>query len=390
MRFKFLRSKVLYLFFLSAIYIIDVIHNKLLVYFPPLQKILIFSSVVFLSSAILFFLCKFFLKEKQKAGIASLLLLFFVFYYFDIYYSLFGISGISKIISGFLFSKFHIVLTGIMTTIFIAAYSFLKRTKKNLSALTSYLNIVFFLFLIFEVYKLIAFPPDKIYRTENKNLQGKADVKRNIYYVVLDSYTSSLSLKKYWHYDNELEIFLKSKGLFIAEKSKCNYNSTPFSLASSLNISYLSLENYKQAQNTQAENIFDLVKNNPVVKSFSENGYEIKNLSFFDLGNSSPYYPDVFYKKENLFDRSIFFLFSEKLHITHEHDQLLNLAKTNLDIFSQLESLPEKQNFYYAHLIIPPYLFSLMKIKRCRWKMTDPTLLMNLNPYTVFFCRPSG
>ena len=241
----------------------------------------------------------------------------------------------------------------------------LRRTKRNLAVINTYLNLVFFLFLVFEIYKSVSYKEFEIVLKNKVNAEEisfKKDSiqKRKIYYIILDGYTSSSSLKKYWNYDNnELEYFLKSKGFDITEESSCNYNSTPFSIASSLNMSYLNIENYEQAQQVQISKAYDFVKNSTVLEALSSNGYEIKNLSLFDLENSSAFYTDPFYHKTNLFDRTIFFLFTEKLNLTHEHEQLINLEKINLDIFSQLNSSVKKPFFCYAHLMMPhhPYFF---------------------------------
>ncbi|MBI4929954.1 MAG: hypothetical protein HY841_04265 [Bacteroidetes bacterium] len=300
-------------------------------------------------------------KDSIKTGILTLSILIFSFYYFDIYYWLFDFKPLSGIITKFLFSKFHLVLTGMMFLISFSIFLFLKKTKRYLIRLNTYFNLVFFMFLLFEIYKTATykeFNPILQNKFKASEIQSHSDSiqQRNIYYIVLDSYTNSSSLKKYWNYDNDtLAGFLKSKGFFIAEKSHCNYNSTPFSIASSLNMSYLNIENYEQAQKVQISKAYDMVKNSATAEMLSAYGYEIKNLSLFDLKNIPAFYTDPFYRKTNLFDRTIFFLLTERLGITHEHRQLISLAEINPEIFMRLISVREKPSFCYAHVMMPHY-----------------------------------
>ena len=62
----------------------------------------------------------------------------------------------------------------------------------------------------------------------------------NIYYIILDGYARGDVLKELYGYDNsEFIDYLKSKGFYVAEKSRANYCQSVLSLASSLNVRYL-------------------------------------------------------------------------------------------------------------------------------------------------------
>lgn len=66
------------------------------------------------------------------------------------------------------------------------------------------------------------------------------DTPPDIYYIILDRYASGSSLKERLEFDNsEFTDYLTSKGFFVAAESRANYQSTPHSLASSLNMTYL-------------------------------------------------------------------------------------------------------------------------------------------------------
>ncbi len=351
---------VLYPFFLLLLFVFNTFRRKLL--FAPLE---LKREAVFLIFVLVFWLLVQFIfskacKEKIRGGIVALFVLLFSLFYFDIYYSLFGIKFIYNLVYYNLFQKFHIVLFLLMGLLVFTVFLLLKRAKGKLTGLNNYLNLIFALFLLWEIYQF-AFQnlfavklQDKINTSSIKIQQEK---RRNVYFIVLDAYTGSPNLKKFWNYDNkELTGFLKDKGFFVAEKSRSNYNSTPFSIASTLNLSYLNLKSYEEAQKVQISQVYDLVNNSVVVRTFAENGYRIINQSIFDLGGKTALYNDPNYHQINLFDRTVFFLFTEKLNITDEDALTRNLGEENLKIFSRLNSI-ELQHiqpvFCYAHLMMP-------------------------------------
>ncbi|MFH1644760.1 MAG: hypothetical protein ABIA74_06340 [bacterium] len=80
---------------------------------------------------------------------------------------------------------------------------------------------------------------DQVYEKYFTNLNLDKNNKKlpDIYYIILDTYTSEKALKKY--HDKDISWFtdnLKKKGFYIAQDSFCNYVCTEISLASSLNM----------------------------------------------------------------------------------------------------------------------------------------------------------
>jgi hypothetical protein len=213
--------------------------------------------------------------------------------------------------------------------------------------------------LLFEISKIF-FGKEFIVKAEKgftpTDLELLPDSKPDIYYLVFDAYTSSASLKKYWHYDNkELKGFLSEKGFFIAEKSRCNYNSTPFSILSALNMSYLNIQMREDAQRTHISKVFEEVKKNAVAELLANNGYDIVNLSPFDMGKRDAFYTEPYYHKTSLFDRTIFYLVTDKLNLTEEKKLFENLEEVNPEIINRISSLKKntKPIFCYAHIMLP-------------------------------------
>lgn len=351
-------------FFTTAIFILNALRNKLQIFSPDMLSITIFTFTAFIFSLLCFYAALFFLNDRIKGGILSSFALVLSLGYFDIYYTILKADFIKKALPEIVIFKFHYILIGLFLIALFFLFRMLRKMRRDLQKVNIYFNIIFFLFLMIETYRLISYKKFEVTLKDAPALKigdKKGLPKRNIYYIVLDAYTSSDALKKYWGYDNcNLENFLVGKGFFIAGKSNSNYNSTPFSVASSLNMSYLNIEDHKEAQRVNISQVYSLVENGRVAEELSTIGYTFKNLSFLKLHDAAPFYDDPFYGNKHLFDRTIFFLVTEKLGITQEHRKLMKLSDMNSKIFSELTAATGgSPSFCYAHIMMPhyPYFF---------------------------------
>jgi hypothetical protein len=107
----------------------------------------------------------------------------------------------------------------------------------------------------------------------------------DIYLLLFDEYSGSQTLRDVYHYDNSsLDDFLVSEGFHIQRKSKSNYFMTPFSMASMLNLSFLrGIPNPEALQPDDYTNISEPLKKNEVVNFLIKKGYDIVNISPFDM-----------------------------------------------------------------------------------------------------------
>lgn len=105
----------------------------------------------------------------------------------------------------------------------------------------------------------------------------------NIYHIIFDGYTNSAILQKEFSFNNPVDSFLKKLGFFIAPRSKSNYNFTPYSLSSILNLQYLNVSG-KGLERTY-KNYFlgnKLYHNNTVFNFFKNRGYDVGSFSILD------------------------------------------------------------------------------------------------------------
>ena len=202
--------------------------------------------------------------------------------------------------------------------------------------------------------------------------------KPDIYYIVVDTYTSSNILLTNFNYSNSfIEADLKSKGFFIISNSKSNYSYTAFSIGSTLNMNY-----YKKVDTINK--IFDreylkAIKNiykNRLFEFLKSQGYQITNNSLFDIESipSSVYKFDN-WKIRDLYDQyNLFFKMKQDLgyhlpkwaqHILWKNSYSITDPKNrqllDSNVYTHLEqSISFKNNepkFVYAHFLKPhpPY-----------------------------------
>lgn len=183
----------------------------------------------------------------------------------------------------------------------------------------------------------------------------------DIYFIILDAYTSNEALLLEMNFDNQnFTNKLSEKGFFVAKKSKSNYKETFFSIAATLNMQYLP---------TQEPLHLDwMIEHNNVTYFLKQIGY-----SYVDLASN---YHDVSlsYKEKTVFSKFKKFLLGTN-HFTQVFlqnmtpiypffENLFNTIrnKSVIQKFALLENIIALQNkpkFVYAHFLAPhfPYTF---------------------------------
>jgi hypothetical protein len=187
----------------------------------------------------------------------------------------------------------------------------------------------------------------------------------DIYYVILDGYTSPKNLLLYYQFDDtEIVSNLKKKNFYVFEDGHSNYSTTFLSLLSSLNMKYIhqDYEKYDTDQRVPRQ-LAQLFENNAVINFLKQKGYKYVH---FSSGYSSSNYNknadlNIYCGKLNEFNRTLI------------HTSLLSLVEDRISgndsrqrILCTFEKIPEVQKmingprFVFAHIVCPhaPYLFS--------------------------------
>jgi hypothetical protein len=200
---------------------------------------------------------------------------------------------------------------------------FLKKTHSRLNKLTFFLNILLLIYLVVDVadlaWKATHPNPDKlsIYGSDNQYHYRACDTCKNpdIYFLLFDEYTSTVNLQQTFNYDNSgLDSFLVQRGFSIQSHSQSNYNFTPFSMASILNMNYIKgIKNINACTILDYANCNKLIRNNEVIRFLSSRNYDVVNYSIFDLaGNPARFESKLLPVKTRLITEQT--LFDRMLH----------------------------------------------------------------------------
>lgn len=259
-------------------------------YVSPLHIAFAIANIVIIT-AILFTIFKIFYKTYPKTSFfLSTSVLIFYLLHFVIKYLLVPISMHTKVI------RVSYILAPLL---FLLAYFAiaLRHTKIK----TALLQIYFLPFIALSGFTLLQITSTTInrniaikkYEKWNSSFKkilyrhakklAKHNLPKNkpdIYFILLDSYSSNKQLSKTWGYNNsKFTNKLKKMGFSVLEESLSNYPITEFSLPPTLNMRYFP-ENISPLPNRHIWN------NNNSYHFFKEIGYSIIDLGF-DMRNSS-------------------------------------------------------------------------------------------------------
>ncbi len=308
----------------------------------------------------------FLLKSRIKSGLIVSMGLVLFFSYGHIYILLDELQEAEL-------SHFVLIIPGI-GLLALGSYFFI-RTKKSLKNPNKIANVIAASLVIISLLGMGEYFFTQTTSNEILNeghLEGSieptsAEDFPDVYYIILDGYAGSESLQEILNFDNgEFMNFLKNKGFNIATESYSNYRQTKFSIPTTLNMNYLDkLSEIKGIDTTDFRVLFDISRNNDVVKKFISKGYTIYAIE----AGASP--TDTM--------KNIDFKFcTVKNHIVSDFNLMLirtsMLNPIHVDLFSdekrdriqcafnELVKMALKHDspkFVFAHLMIPhqPYLF---------------------------------
>jgi hypothetical protein len=179
-------------------------------------------------------LIRLFIKNKIKASLIATLFIIINLYY-QYLFNVINELAITKLF----FESINPIHTGryivsLLILIVLSLSDFILKSRKKLFDLNLYLNVLISILIIFEVCSILITKPNTVElipspnRHTGKLIHSILKEKPNIYFIILDSYTSSESLKKYWGYDNSaFEDSLAKIGFFSTYASKPEYDFTP-------------------------------------------------------------------------------------------------------------------------------------------------------------------
>ena len=270
----------------------------------PAFAALSLAGVYIAASLIIFFTGWLCYRNISKAAILSFCIMAFHFFFGTIQDTL-------KKLFGEIFFTRYVFLLPFILSVFIIIIIGLKKSKSSFTKLSLFLNTLLCLLIVMDAAWLVQrsfsknnSPFSKYIPVVNCDTCTKPD----IYLLLFDEYSSSTALKELWSFDNNgLDSFLLKKGFSIQSLSRSNYNFTEFSMASALNMDYLSIPDPKACTIKDYNQCFDLIRKNQVCEFLESIGYRIVNNSIFDLSkNPSPVTEDFLPLKTKLITSQTF------------------------------------------------------------------------------------
>lgn len=333
---------------------------------------LVLSLVV---SALLLLAAKWLSRDWQKAG-ALVTVVNALFFSYGHAYTYFEDAQIAGILVGR-----HRVLGALWLGLLILSFWWIVR-RKDLSTLTSSLNVITIFLLVFPVYTLLSFwysnldvheaELSKDPTLESLTVSNASPDSPDVYFFVLDQYARADVLAEYFKYDNSGFLnSLQDLGFYVASCSQSNYPYTSASLAGTLNMDYIpELGDEFSLENKSFRPMQQAIKHSRVEAAFRKLDYRIvafeTGYNFTELEDA-----DIFYKFplrqingfEALLLRSSAMLLPADFGLLDRYELTDDERKRDLTLFvlDQLEEVPALpgKKFVFVHLVVPhpPFVF---------------------------------
>ncbi len=329
---------------------------------PAALGVLIFTLLLLL-------FLQFLLKDIKKSAIIVSLFLIFFFSYGHLYTAISGLR-----IGGFEIARHRYLFPLYLMSLALCIYFTLK-TRKDLNNFTKIMNVISLYLIIItltitSIYTLKTRTDwfnqrAKEIKTENNLLEIKKPVLLpNIYYIILDGYAASDTLKEYFNFNNyEFTNYLTNKGFYIAANSRSNYSNTYISIASSLNMEYINYLKDMVKTKNDLRIVKMMIKDSKVRHFLKKSGYEFIHIGNWRRAKTlDPQADLIFQRLKNFKKFELIVLHTTMLNPLYDYLLANVLRKNTLYRFSKLaELIPQikEPTFVFTYIDSPhaPFVF---------------------------------
>jgi hypothetical protein len=248
--------------------------------------------------------------------------------------------------------------------LFGAGIVWVARTRRSLARASQAMDLcsaVLAGMVLAQIFLFKPGPPASSRYPELNNLSGlpvSTNARRDIYLIVADSRTSSAALKRYWNYDDaSFTSELHRLGFQCAPDSRSEYSSTLQCISTLMNMEKPEVPSDLRTKRMESY-LARTIRDSRVPAFLARQGYEIINLSLFDLADQPRFY--------TYFDEGSYYsIFTATLPGNIWRNQLNRsyFREANERVFGELSRLPgqssDRPRFVYAHLMMPhsPYYY---------------------------------
>ncbi len=344
----------------------------------PATDLLLPVLVLIAGTLILLFSSRFITKSYNKSGIITFFFLVLFFSYGHVN-RLIQSLVMARLDIGELHISTQFVLGPLWALLFIVGAVLVIKAHRDFSNSTKFLNVVAITVVVISLINVGIYEINTTHWVPEKAHMPKETIEesasltldrpnslRDIYYIILDTYTRQDILEEFCGYDNsEFINYLTSKGFYVATKSCSNYPATQYSLASSLNMDYLTAEELANPGTLNR-----MWKNSKVSRLLKERGYRYIYTGAGSLLKDMGTYADVgltyklgsMVRKSELVNYLLDTTALQPFTILYLQGFLNEGHRiSTLYVFDKLADIPdiEEPTFTYGHIYIPhpPFVF---------------------------------
>ena len=364
----FLKKWPLFLYMLPVFF---VIHGFTENYdFVPVKDALLLTSVYLGFSVFFSLLCWLPYRNFIKANLAAFCIMAFHFFFGSVH------DMLKKWVPESFLVKYIFLLPAALI-LFIILFIVIKKRKTPLHRLSYYLNLVLALLLLSDIVLLtgkVITKKKALYTLPNGFVACDSCARPDIYFILADEYAGNTELKDLFQFNDS--IFLHQldtlKFQTVAESSS-NYNYTPFSVASILNMNYLDLKGKNRAM-PDLTYCYEAIRDNKLLQFLRSDKYKFYNYSVFDFEGQPARIKESFLPAKTRLITSQTFVsrFNKEIRFnlvskwkSKSNLKILTYANrnNNENIYNLTWKLAEQKTttpkFVYAHLMMPhyPYYF---------------------------------
>lgn len=337
--------------------------------FTPLGDALTPLAVVAVAVAILLLVLFAMLRNGARAGLlVSLFALLFFSY--------------GRIVD--LFESFEIpigdfimgpdaLLLPVWVLCFALGVYFVLKTRSDLRTITNLLNVIAAVLVLLSLGQIVSYRLGKVARGSDARVESVAvspdtvapgEDLPDIYYIILDAYTSQEVLQETWNYDNsEFVSYLRDSGFYVVPDAHSNYAITFLSLASSLNMEYLNYLNDLLGEDSNDRSIpHDMIQDSEVTRFLKAQGYKFVHFQtgWGPTARNPHADRDVRCGNVNEFTEvlvrtTLLRPLADRL-ISHDRREVVICT---FDTLAEVQHTIEGPRFVFAHILVPhpPFLF---------------------------------
>ena len=329
--------------------------------------VLIAAAIV---SSMLLLALRFLLGNGLRAGLGVVwfLVLFFSYGPLNAWYAGRGGNPDAELLAtGWVDQHLQLVHSAVWLLLLAFGWLWLRRLDRPLGRLPAALNLVSALllgFVLVQWFTAVGREQGVALRISTASIAAANEP--DIYFILLDGYARADVLTRYYSFDNGPFIRgLEQRGFQVGDASEANYNWTFLSLASTLNMNYLSdlLAGKLDPNGIDRDQTYQLLRDNDAAAFLRTRGYRFVHLqSTWGGTGSNPYADDFIPCGGGMFRDEYLLAVAEVSWLrAFGSNASMDLAACHLRNFENLQGLAGEPGpkFVFAHFVPPhhPYLF---------------------------------